>query len=321
MRNHQEQVEASYPREILLAEAAALEAAVKNIDHNFGMAIDCLLNIQGRIVVTGIGKSGYIGRKVAATLASTGSSAFFLHPAEANHGDLGMLTIQDAILAFSNSGNTDELQAIIQHAIANNIPLIAVTKNINSKLAKHATYVLLQPDVPEADAYNCVPTTSTAAQMGIGDAIALTLMKKRSFTADDFHKFHPGGFLGQKLLKVEEIMHTGANMPLADYKSAVNEVLLVMTGSYFGVAGIIKDNELVGIITDGDLRRHIRPDLLELTAADIMNPEPITVEKGMLASKSLHLMKEKRITCLFVVEKRIPIGFFNMHDLLRFNIK
>lgn len=305
---------------VLLKEAEALTRMAESLDETFEKIIQCFINIEGRIIATGMGKSGHIAKKVAATLASTGSPAFFLHPAEAVHGDLGMITKNDAILAFSNSGNTTELLPIIDFAKRNDLPLVSVTKSKQSTLSKNATFTLLLPNLPEADQFNCVPTTSTIMQMAIGDAIAVTLMHIRGFNAYDFHKFHPGGSLGKKLLKVEEIMHTGAEMPLVSSDTPMTETLIVMTGKRFGVAGVMEGTKLVGIITDGDLRRHLHANLLQKNADDVMNPYPITVTRNILVSAALNLMETKKISALFITENQMPVGFFCIHDILRLGL-
>lgn len=301
---------------VLLKEAEGINSLAENLPPDFDRVVKCLLALRGHIVVTGMGKSGHVARKIAATLASTGSPAFFLHPAEAAHGDLGMIGKNDAILAFSNSGNTPELFPILQYAARNGNSVIGVTREKEGELAKHAAYILLMPDIGEADPLDCAPTISTTMQMALGDAIAMCLMRARGFSAADFHNFHPGGFLGKKLRIVDEIMHIGDAMPLAEQDALMQEVLLVMTGKGFGVAGIVKNGRLIGIITDGDLRRHLRPQLLELRAIDVMHPNPIVIPRKTLAAAAVKLMEETKISSLFVVEDDIPVGFLHLHDCL-----
>lgn len=255
--------EVIFAASVLQQEARALTLMAAGLSSAFYDAVSCLYGISGRIAVTGMGKSGHVARKVAATLASTGSPAYFIHPGEASHGDLGMLATGDAVLAFSNSGNTAELSDIVLYAARRNIPLTGVTRNADSLLGKHATHILLLPPVPEADPLDCAPTTSTTLQMALGDALALTLMRRRGCSPEEFHRWHPGGSLGRKLLTVREIMHTGEDMPLLPASARMPDVLMLMTGKGFGVAGILEKNRLAGIITDGDLRRHMGPALMD----------------------------------------------------------
>ena len=250
----------------LKKQAESLWHMAEDLDDSFDEVIRCLLSISGRIAVTGMGKSGHVARKVAATLASTGSPAYFIHPAEASHGDLGMVSRHDAVIAFSNSGETAELSDIILFASRHGVPITGVTKRGDSFLARHADHVLLLPNEPEACPIGCAPTTSTTLQMALGDAIALSLLKARGFGAEDFHRFHPGGRLGRKLMTVREIMHIGEALPLASLDSPMTEILCIMTGKGFGCVGIMEKGILVGIITDGDLRRHMDGGLLGLTA-------------------------------------------------------
>ncbi len=313
--------ETGFAASVLRQEAQALTLMAANLGASFCRAVDCLYAARGRIVVTGMGKSGHVGRKVAATLASTGSPAFFIHPAEAGHGDLGMLASDDVVLAFSLSGNTAELADIILYAGRRGLPVVGVTRNQDSLLGRHASHLLLLPQVPEADPLDCAPTTSTTLQMALGDALALTLMRRRGCTAEEFHHWHPGGSLGRKLLTVREIMHTGDAMPLASPSSPMTEVLCLMTGKGFGVAGIHKNDRLLGIITDGDLRRHMGDSLLDAVAGQVMHENPVTVEEDCLAVAALHLMQKKRITSLFVTRQGKPVGIFNVHDCLRAGVE
>lgn len=302
---------------ILCQEAEGLQLLARSLDDSFDEAIECLLNLSGRIAVTGMGKSGHVARKIAATLSSTGSPAFFIHPAEASHGDLGMLGKGDAVLAFSNSGETQELSDIILYAARHRLPLIAVTKKPDSQLGRNADYVLRLPDVREACPIGCAPTTSTTMQMALGDAIALTLLHARGFRPEDFREFHPGGKLGKKLQKVRDIMHVGDAMPLAPVSSSMGEVICVISGKGFGAAGIVDArNRLIGFISDGDLRRHMTPDLLEKTPADIMSKNPFSLSPDCLADKAMALLKERKITSSFVVNKENILGFVHLHDFL-----
>lgn len=302
---------------VLLQEADALRQLADCLDAVFDEAVDCLLHISGRIAVTGMGKSGHVARKVAATLSSTGSPALFIHPAEASHGDLGMLSKGDAVLAFSNSGETQELVDIIEYAARNRLPLLAVTQRKKSMLARHADHLLLLPQISEACPIGCAPTTSTTMQMALGDALALTLLQARGFQPEDFRQFHPGGKLGKKLRMLREIMHRGEALPLAHPDTPMGDVIYTMSNKGFGAVGIVeKDNYLVGFISDGDLRRHMAPDLLQKTARDIMSPHPFSLSPECLAEKALALLSERKITSSFVVENGRAIGFIHVHDLL-----
>lgn len=302
---------------VLLQEADALRRLADNLDTTFDEAVDCLLHISGRIAVTGMGKSGHVARKVAATLSSTGSPAFFIHPAEASHGDLGMLGRGDAVLAFSNSGETQELIDIIEYAARNRLPLLAVTQRKESTLGRHADYVLLLPRIPEACPIGCAPTTSTTMQLALGDALALTLLQARGFRPEDFRQFHPGGRLGKKLRLIREIMHRGDALPLAGPETPMGDVIYIMSSKGFGSVGIVdKDRHLVGFISDGDLRRHMAPDLLQKTARDIMSPHPFSLSPDCLVERAIALLSEHKITSSFVVEEDKVTGFIHMHDML-----
>lgn len=313
--------ELGFAAAVLRQEAHALTLLARGLNAAFCEVVACLHGIKGRIAVTGMGKSGHVARKVAATLASTGSPAYFIHPGEASHGDLGMLSPKDAVLAFSNSGNTAELSDIVLYAARRNIPLIGVTRNADSLLGKHATHILPLPLVPEADPLDCAPTTSTTLQMALGDALALTLMRRRGCSPEEFHRWHPGGSLGRKLLTVREIMHTGADMPLLPASALMSDVLMLMTGKGFGVAGILDKNRLAGIITDGDLRRHMGPSLMDKKAKQVMHPDPVVVSEDTLAVAALRLMQENKITSLFILNEGKPVGILNVHDCLRAGVE
>ena len=313
--------ELGFAAAVLRQEAHALTLLARGLNAAFCEVVACLHGIKGRIAVTGMGKSGHVARKVAATLASTGSPAYFIHPGEASHGDLGMLSPKDAVLAFSNSGNTAELSDIVLYAARRNIPLIGVTRNADSLLGKHATHILPLPLVPEADPLDCAPTTSTTLQMALGDALALTLMRRRGCSPEEFHRWHPGGSLGRKLLTVREIMHTGEDMPLLPAAALMSDVLMLMTGKGFGVAGILDKNRLAGIITDGDLRRHMGPSLMDKKAKQVMHPDPVVVSEDTLAVAALRLMQENKITSLFITNEGKPVGILNVHDCLRAGVE
>ncbi len=287
----------------------------------FDAVVTLILKAKGRVIVSGIGKSGHIGRKIAATLASTGTPAQFVHAAEAAHGDLGMITREDVLLVLSHSGKTVELQAVITHAQRFRIPLVAITSNAASPLAEAANHVLLLPAAEEACPLKLAPTTSTTMQLALGDALAMALLAARGFTAEEFGHFHPGGSLGAMLEPVARLMHAGAELPLAHPDDAMQKVLLEMTGKRFGAVGIIDDaGKLVGIITDGDLRRAMEkhPNLMALKAAEVMTAGPKTVSPDTLAGAALGLLNEKKITVLFVVDaQNRPVGILHMHDLVR----
>jgi arabinose-5-phosphate isomerase len=302
----------------IVALASALD---DGLAEPFAEAVERIAGITGRVIVTGVGKSGHIGSKLAATLASTGTPAFFVHPAEANHGDLGMIARDDVIIAMSWSGETVELNGIIAYSRRFSIPLIAVTAGAKSALARESDIVLLLPRAPEACPHGLAPTTSTLMQLVIGDALAIALLEARGFTADHFHTFHPGGRLGANLMKVGAIMHTGERLPLAASGTGMREAILEISRKGFGCVGIIgADGTLAGIITDGDLRRHMSGHLLELTAGDIMTATPKTMAPDELAAEALNLMNTVKITSLFVVESGKPMGVVHIHDLLRLGI-
>jgi arabinose-5-phosphate isomerase len=273
------------------------------------------------VIVSGVGKSGHIGRKIASTFASTGTPAFFVHPAEAGHGDLGMVTRHDVIVAISWSGETTELRAIIEFSRRFGIKLVAITAKPESSLARQADVVLALPPAEEACPHGLAPTTSALMQLSLGDAIAIALMEARGFAAEDFHRFHPGGNLGAKFTFVRDIMHRGAAIPLAPVGTAMSEAIVHMTGKGFGCLGIVgEDGAIAGIITDGDLRRHIGSALMERLVEDVMTPAPKTVAPETLVGAALDVLNQAKITAIFVVEGRKPVGIVHMHDLLRIGV-
>jgi arabinose-5-phosphate isomerase len=308
-------------RAVLSTEAAGLRALAAALGEEFNRAVELLSTVAGRVVVSGMGKSGHVARKVAATLASTGTPALFVHPAEASHGDLGMIVAGDAVLALSNSGETPELADLVAHARRFALPLIAVTARTDSALAQAADVVLRLPGAAEACPMGLAPTTSTIMQMAIGDALAVALLTRRGFTAADFRRFHPGGRLGARLKRVRELMHDGDAMPLAAPDLPMDRALLVMTEKRFGCLGVtVTNGRLIGIVTDGDLRRHMGPDLLSRRVSEIMTHAPCTIAPDALAAEALHLMnaRERPITSLFVIDPAgRPIGILHVHDLLR----
>jgi len=283
--------------------------------------VDMLAAVTGRVAVSGMGKSGHIARKVAATFASTGTPALFVHPAEASHGDLGMIVPGDAVLALSNSGETAELADLVAHSRRFALPLVAITARAGSTLATAADISLALPPAAEACPMGLAPTTSTAMQMALGDALAVALLTRRGFTEADFHQIHPGGRLGTRLRRVRELMHSGDAVPLAPPDTAMDRALLLMTEKRFGCLGVVDGGgRLVGIVTDGDLRRAMGPDLLSRRVGDIMTHAPRTIAPDALAVEALHAMnaRGRPITTLFVVDPRgMPIGILHVHDLLR----
>lgn len=303
---------------VLRMEAAALHALADSLDGAFSRALDVLSAVSGRAVVTGMGKSGHIARKIAATLASTGTPAMFVHPGEASHGDLGMITRGDAVIALSNSGDTAELADIVAYTRRFSIPLVGITRRSGSALAEQSDVALLLPQGPEACPLGLAPTTSTTMMLALGDAIAVALLERRGFSAADFQVFHPGGSLGRKLLRVADVMHSGAALPLVPEQASMAEALLVMTAKSFGCVGVVDDGgRLLGIVTDGDLRRHMNPGLLDRRAGAVMTAAPKTIRPGALAAEALGLMNSRTITSLFVTEEGRPIGIVHIHDCLR----
>ena len=308
-------------RRVIGAEIEGLEQLSQTLDAAFGVALDLCAAARGRLIVTGIGKSGHVGRKIAATLASTGTPAQFVHPAEASHGDLGMIGVDDAILALSNSGESAELADIIFYSRRFKIPLIAITGGRGSTLAEAADVVLPLPVAAEACPMGLAPTTSTTMMIALGDALAIALLERKGFSSEDFQLFHPGGELGRRLLRVSEIMHTGASVPLVAPDAPMSEAILVMTAKSFGCIGVSgADGRLVGVVTDGDLRRHMDDRLLARSVGEIMHKNPKTIGANRLAGEALNLMTDRTppTTSLFVVdEEGRPTGFIHMHDCVR----
>jgi len=307
-------------RRVLETEAEALGRMAAELDTPFGEAVETLFGAKGRVICTGMGKSGHVARKIAATLASTGSTAMFVHPSEASHGDLGMIGADDVILALSKTGETRELADVIAYAARFDIPLIALTAAADGTLARAADVVLLLPDATEAtDAVNA-PTTSTTLQMAMGDALAVALLERRGFRPQDFKVLHPGGKLGAMLRTAADLMHGREELPIVAPETPMRQALLVMTQMRWGIVGVVDpDGRLLGAITDGDLRRHI-DGLMDHTAGDVMTPGPKkTVAPGMLAGEALALMSDPppAVTVLFVVDDGKPVGILHVHDLLR----
>lgn len=307
----------SAARRVFAIEAEGLAAAARALDGEFVAAIDALHRIKGRIIVSGMGKSGHIAHKIAATLASTGSPAFFVHPAEASHGDLGMITREDAVIAISHSGATAELADLIQHTRRFKIPLVAITAGGSSQLAEAADVLLALPRVKEACPMGLAPTTSTTVTLAMGDALAIALLERRGFTSDDFQLLHPGGQLGKKLLKVADIMHKGDAIPTCAPADAMSDVLITMTAKRFGCIAVLKGSRLAGIITDGDLRRHFQNPGEAAAAQTLMTKSPHVATADSLAGEVLALFAEKKITAVFLVDEgQVPIGLIHVHDCL-----
>jgi len=297
----------------------ALRAALDGqLREPFGAAVAALAAAKGRVIVTGIGKSGHVGQKLAATFASTGTPAFFVHPSEASHGDLGMITREDVIVAISWSGESVELGNILTYSRRFKVPLIAITSGADSALGKQADVVLELPRAKEACPHGLAPTTSTTMQLAIGDCLAIALLEEKGFTAHDFKVFHPGGSLGASLKFVADLMHTGERLPLVAEDKIMSEAIVIMTQKSLGCLGVVDGKgRFVGMITDGDLRRHMGPELLKARAQDIMTKKPNTLSPDMLASAALEQINSLKRTQMFVVERGKPVGVVHVHDLLR----
>ncbi|MGI9406014.1 MAG: KpsF/GutQ family sugar-phosphate isomerase [Hyphomicrobiaceae bacterium] len=304
--------------ELETAGLAALHDAISGpLSEPFAAAVNAIRNAPGRVIVTGVGKSGHIGQKIAATLASTGTPAFFVHANEASHGDLGMITPDDVVAALSWSGETVELTNVLNYTRRFSVPLVALTSQSGSALGKAADIVLALPRETEACPHGLAPTTSTVMQLAIGDCLAIALLENRAFTKQDFKIFHPGGQLGASLRYVSDIMHAGDAMPLTFRETPMADALVTMTTKSFGCIGIVDENgKLIGIITDGDLRRKMADNLLSKTVQEVMTPNPKTIAPDVLAPAALEMLSGK-ITAAFVVEDEKPVGIIHLHDLLR----
>jgi arabinose-5-phosphate isomerase len=315
-------------RRVLDVEAEALKTLAGTLNGDFIDALTRLEAVEGRVIVTGMGKSGHVARKIAATLASTGTPAQFVHPGEASHGDLGMITDKDAVIALSNSGNTLELSDIVTYAKRFAIPLVAMTSRADSALAEAADVALILPGgaqgVAEACAVTQAPTTSTTMMLALGDALAVALLERKGFSSSDFKVFHPGGALGKRLLRVSDLMHGGDDLPVCGPDTVMSEAILTMTAGRFGCVGIVDaERRLIGIITDGDLRRHMNQNILGLKAADIMTARPRTIRATALAAEAVAFMNTSTppFLCVFVVDENgpseVPVGILHLHDCLR----
>jgi len=308
-------------KKVISTEIEGLEILLKKIDKNFVKAVNILKKINGKIIVTGVGKSGIIAKKVASTLSSTGSSAQFIHSTDASHGDLGMLDKKDVVLAFTFSGKTIELNDIFIYSKEKKIPLIIITGKSNSKLENISTICIEISNLKEACPLNLAPTTSTTAMLALGDAIAVSLMISKKFTKKKFYSFHPGGQLGKKLLLVKNVMHSGKKLPLINENTLMSTALIEMTKKRFGCLGVIsKSNKLIGIITDGDLRRHMNNSILNKKTSYIMTKDPKTVDQNIFAFESLDIMKKNKITQVFVTKNNKPIGILHIHDCIELEL-
>ena len=297
----------------------ALTAALHDgLGRAFVTAVELIRAASGRVIVTGMGKSGHVGHKLAATFSSTGTPAFFVHPAEAGHGDLGMITPEDVVIALSWSGETAELRSLIDYSRRFKIKLIAITAYPESTLGEAADAVLVLPQAREACPHNLAPTTSSLMQLALGDALAIALLESHGFTALKFRDLHPGGRLGAMLVFVRDVMHAGAKMPLTSPGTRMAAAIVEMSTKGFGCVGVTdRDGKLTGMITDGDLRRHMRADLLEARVEDVMTRAPKTARPDQLASETLALLNSSKITAVFVVDGGKPVGIVHLHDLLR----
>jgi len=309
---------AAVARRVIEVEAQALAAFADRMPADTTAAVDLILSRKGRLIVSGIGKSGHIGRKIAATMASTGTPSFFVHPAEASHGDLGMVTPDDTCLLISNSGETAELGDIIAHCVRFKVPILGISKQADSTLMRAATCRLTLPDLPEACSIGMAPTTSTTLTLALGDALAVALMEARSFKPEHFRTYHPGGKLGARLAKVAQLMHGESSLPLVSESQPMDEVIVVMTSRGFGVAGMVDEAGFItGVISDGDLRRNMS-GLLTRRASDVATRNPRTVKVGTLAAEALAIMNEFKIGALFAVDDDgRPVGILHVHDCLR----
>jgi arabinose-5-phosphate isomerase len=298
-------------------EIQGLESLLENFNDDYVRAVELILNCQGKIIISGMGKSGHIANKIAATFASTGTPAFFIHPGEASHGDLGMISTNDVVILLSNSGETKELKDIIYYCKRFEIPIIGIIRRKESELTKASDVALVLPAIAEANKVNA-PTTSTTMMLALGDALAVSLIDARGFNLEGFGVFHPGGKLGSNFLKVQDLMRKNQEIPMINENAKMSEVLLEMTSKHLGCTAVVDENKkLLGIITDGDLRRHIDQNFLNHSATEIMTKNPITTNSETLAMQAIAMMNKKSITSLFVVEGEKIVGILHLHDCLR----
>jgi arabinose-5-phosphate isomerase len=304
-------------RDVIRIEAEALSALHAALPADFDAVVTRLLEVKGRVIVSGMGKSGHIAAKIAATMASTGTPAQYVHPGEASHGDLGMITREDALILISNSGETRELADIIAHSRRFAIPLIAITKKPDSTLGQQADFLLTLPNAPEACAIGMAPTTSTTCTLALGDALAVAMMRLRGFERENFLAFHPGGTLGAQLLRVSSVMHTGTALPIVSQETPMGETLIEMTAKGFGVAAVVEEGRLLAVITDGDLRRNLS-DLMARTAGQVATRDPRSILPEALLSEALGVMNTHKISALFAVDESGQLrGLVHIHDILR----
>lgn len=303
-------------REVLETEAAALHTLAANLPEDFAAVVDLIAAARGRVILCGMGKSGHIAAKIAATLASTGTPAQFVHPAEASHGDLGMITAADVLVLISNSGETVELRDVLAYSRRFKVALVGISSNPDSTLMRAADFRLTLPKCPEACGIGMVPTTSTTLTLALGDGLAVALLRGRNFAAEDFAVFHPGGKLGAQMARARDLMHSGAELPVVAPDAPMAEVLLEMSAKGFGVAAVVDQNRLLGVVTDGDLRRNMA-DLMAQTALSVATKNPITTTPDALAAQALAVMQTRKITALMVCEGAAPVGLLHLHDLLR----
>lgn len=303
--------------EVITTEAKALIALANKLPKDFEKVVKLITGIKGHVIISGVGKSGHIGRKISATLASTGTPSHFVHATEASHGDLGAFTGNDVCLLISNSGETSELADLISHTQRFSIPLIAISSNSKSSLVRASDFKLCLPRATEACSIGLAPTTSTTMTLALGDALAVTLMRERKFSSEHFKILHPGGKLGSQVIKVNQLMHTGRKMPIVKPNSTMPDTLIEMTSKGFGVAIIVESNTVVGVITDGDLRRHM-DSLMSMTALQIGSTKPVTIEEDTLAVKALSIMNDRKINVIIITNKKnSPLGILHIHDCLR----
>lgn len=309
-------------RRVITSEIEGLQSLCQSLDGSYDHAVNLLLSAKGRIIVTGMGKSGHIGCKISATLTSTGTPSLFVHPAEASHGDMGMITQDDVILALSCSGETKELSDILSYAKLYKIPIVSITQNPKSTLARHSNVVLRLPKVREACPNALAPTTSTTMTLVMGDALAMTLLRMKGFSAQDFKRFHPGGNLGKQLCRVRDVMCVGDAMPLMPDTAKMSEALIAMTNGRLGCVGIVNNcGALIGIITDGDLRRHMNDHLATQNVKEIMTPNPQVISSDTMAVEALCVLNDQNITNLFIVSDfGVPLGVFNLHVAMHFGV-
>tara|TARA_R110000868_G_C10945576_1_gene767410 strand:+ start:2406 stop:3362 length:957 start_codon:yes stop_codon:yes gene_type:complete len=309
-------------RQILHTEAHALSLMAEQINQDFVQAIEAILQCRGKIIVTGMGKSGHIARKIASTLISTGSLAVFLHPAEAQHGDMGIVQHQDIVIAISKSGESQELTGVLNYCNRNNIPIIAITAKKDSSLAQHSQHVLLLPDLPEACPLDLAPMTSTTMTLALGDAIAGVLMQEKKFNKEKFREYHPGGKLGSKLMTLSDIMHCGDKVPIVKLGTVVSDTVLEITKKRLGCVGIINDEQqLIGIFTDGDLRKITSLNPWNNKIDDFMTPNPFQIKAHDLVSRALQVMEKNHIPSIFITDaNQCPIGIIHIHDILALKI-